>query len=81
MHDIVRRFGHDEGDGSFTVSKESAMKLADELWNKNPGQWPKWSPEERHEAFAGAWSSNANGGDKILADQVPAIMREVAHDR
>ena len=81
MHDIVRRFGQDEGDGTFSVTKESAVKLADELWKKNPAQWPNWSDEERKEAFLTAWGSNANGGDKILADQVPSIMREVAKDR
>merc|ERR1711898_32083 len=57
MHDIVRRFGHDEGDGTFTVSKDAAVKLADELWKKNPGQWPTWSAEERKDAFVTAWNS------------------------
>ena len=55
MHDIVRRFGHAEDDGSITISKESALKLADEVWAKNPGQWPNWGKEERHEAWVHAW--------------------------
>ena len=82
MHDIVKRYGQKEDDGSISISHEHALKIADEVWAKNPGQWPSKSQESRDDLFATAWGgSDPLGQGKVAADLIPVVMREAVADR
>ena len=59
MHNIVTKYGHQEEDGSFTINKDSARKIAQDIEIKNPYEWQgKWSKEDWEVAFGEAWVSN-----------------------
>lgn len=82
MHDVVKRFGKKDANGTFWVSHDDALIVAEETWKKNPDLRISHGNETSIEAFGEAWGkNNTNGADKIEADRLPVVLREMSGER